>query len=241
MPETLSPVNLGLAEFVSKLVEETSDAILASQYNQLKRNVEFRQGIQLSVEEFANSNVSNSDVWESLFEVFPNVDWKTGSIAPLKDMQFALDRLNIKLDARIDYTPDSKWLDQGIKKIFDRVRLKVAQDNQEILRATAKDGLSKLVIAGGKLTARVSFEASKIEDDTITKIDTPVPQKITTSKNTKEIGKIGTVFISKTNLTNKITTGILPEVRLSVKQASNQSESSNTSIFGEITLEFKTI
>ncbi len=225
-------VELGLAEFIIKLIEETNDAVLVSKSNQLTNNMEILESVNLPVDTFADLYINDYEVDELLLTTFPNNKIMTGASINLECLNSTFAKqLNIALVPKEDFESEFRLTDFGVSKIRKSTKIFLAEKRMDILRQMIKEGIPKLIIDSGALTTKVNFFTTK-QEDYIQKKLTTKSQKVKEETATQRIYspkvKLGTGFDKK-----------LPELRLSVKQPDKTSTSNLT--LGEISIKFRVI
>ncbi len=255
--DSLEIVNLGMAEFIAKLIDETMEAVIDAQNTQNEQIATIRIASLQSIEEFASNNVNDADALDYLTDLIaPNV---LPIVGKTFDLVFFQDKLDmIFADGDFTQTKRSKYItQQGYDAMLLQCKILMSEQKHEMLKALFRDGLPKIVIDNGEITAKVAFTAvTNATSNTTTNTATGGTQKraaIDTKISATTISpsimdtKIldGKTTLIKTLSTDKMTAistdRYLPETKIIIENANQTSNSATTSLFGEVTLRFKTI
>jgi hypothetical protein len=241
MAKVRTPDSLGFAEFAAKLIEETFEAVAASELEQERRNNEFLRAAELDSEAFAELMVPPDAVADELCRLFPSDQTRrphavyTG--APYSPAQAGRPEwpafrglLGIALERR-DYTVSLK---RGIRlkriavdRISRAVRLQLAAGQQDAIRQSLQRGIPRLVVDSGSVSAKLTFQLVRIEDT-----DTPDIRSMLAAPVRPLSEGPGTHFPE------------LHGIRLLVRNANDRSPQSNrlqADVFGEVRITFKTV
>lgn len=241
MPDPL-PGDMGFAEFVSKLIEETFEAVTRSTAEQQSRRAELQQAASLPLTEFARRTVADDQVEALLLALFPSKRAKTRHLAvagtpyrPATDTSpesppFAAE-LGITLgETHLKQSRSSTNISPaGEAAIRSAARELIARSAYESLRATVAQGVPMVQIDHGKIHARLVFRAVTTEDaarpDVKKRIITPL----------KPLGDLGG---PASPLARQLRT-----VRLVVSQADTASQPTGqtTDLLGDVEITFKTV
>lgn len=261
MAETLEKVNLGMAEFIAKLIDETMEAVIDSQMRQAENIAEIKSAAFLPLADYAEKVIADEDATENLKTIFePNPAPQAGStIDPAK----VNDLLGIELNAQhlsfpkltkaaLSKTnlsasrPLPTLTTAGMRYILLAVKIQMAEKHHLILQLLAKDGIPRVVIDNGEINAKVSFTATSLEN--LTSSGSVKKSTGTAGSNWDKIsgGTITTDVNGSTTLlkAEKMSgeyTRYMPAAKLVIENASQTTNSSSTNLFGEITVKFKTI
>lgn len=178
---------LGLAEFIAGLISETFEAISASMEDQLRRKSELSAACRISVPEYAQEFIDESQVDDVIIELFGDGQGKhtiieggiyqpqtstTSEQPALKSM------LGIELEFNSDYAltpiqqdakPSEKQESQialtqaGVDQIRQSILYRLASEQQDMLLNILNTGLPRIAVDKGKILARVSFNVVETE------------------------------------------------------------------------------
>lgn len=255
MAGELIPVNLGFAEFVSKLIEETFEAIVTSQSEQIIKHEEILNSLLLDKEKFAEQYVNQEEV-ENLYTVkggfpigTPFTDLSLAHLLKQYEIPFTPPPLQLKKTTKV-----SSLTQEQLNALKKALQLEIATNKLFVLSEAAKQGLPKLAVDSGEITAKLTFSVAvttenSVQDDKGLKKLTPDTTALTSkplklSSFAKEFVDTDTkeriVLLSKGDKMNGVvanTSEMLSGIRLAVKQ----SNSTNNSVQSEVTIRFKTI
>jgi hypothetical protein len=251
--ESLEKVNLGMAEFIAKLIDETMEAVIDAQNTQNEQLATIRIASLQSLEEFASKNVSDTEAVSYLSNLIaPSILPAVGKIF---DINLFQSKLNITFIAG-DFVLNKRGYyltQQGYDAMVLQCKIMMSEQKHEMLKLLFRDGLPKIVIDNGEITAKVAFTAvsnssSSTKANSVLKtaaIDSKV-DKLTLAPNLMDKKLLdGKTTLIKTNTTDKISKisgdKYLPETKIILENANQSSNSSTTSLYGEVTLRFKTI
>lgn len=177
--DILSPVDLGFAEFVAKLISDVFDATISSQAQQLEKLIELESLLGQSNDEFIDTLLAKdeflSDVELLLSGHFPLDDgehahaiYEGAPYEPGKndvpESPPIADALGIKLGDG-DFKPRAKVLTlQGVTKVYRKAAEPFAIQRRAILKQLVENGLPKLVVDSGKINAKLTFTANQVGD-----------------------------------------------------------------------------
>ena len=251
MAETLEKVNLGMAEFIAKLIDETMEAVIDAQNTQAQQNAAIRNAALMNLEDFAVSNIANDEALIYFKEkISPNA---LPIIGRAFDLNYYKQLFNIEFQS--DEVSISKKSTTLLKPGFDRMmllcKIELSEEKHQIFKQLLKDGLPKIVIDNGEITAKVAFTAvTNSQNATDTKnlkskaIDSSVLTKTPSLSLDSKILDGSTTLI-KANTFDKVSSSYtdkyLPETKIILENANQSSSNSTTSLFGEVTLRFKTV
>lgn len=251
MAETLEKVNLGMAEFIAKLIDETMEAVIDAQNTQAEQNAAIRSSALMSIEEFAQSHISDDIALTYLKEkINPNALPVVGRAFDINyykqlfNVEFQADEVTISKKSTILLKP-------GYERLLLLCKIELSEEKHQIFKQLLKDGLPKIVIDNGEITAKVAFTAVTNSQTTAEtknlKSKTLDSSTITKSPSISLDSKIldGSTTLIKANTFDKVspsyTDKYLPETKIILENATQSSSNSTTSLFGEVTLRFKTV
>lgn len=264
MGDALIPVELGLSAFVAKLIEETFDAIICSNYEQAKKQEEILLNLQKSPEAFAREYVTDTEIFEYLGRVFPGGELKVG--APYKgEMEAKLNALGIVLSVEKKEVAENLVTAQGMLSIRQQIRQQMADERLSMLSKIAAQGMPRVVVDAGQISAKVAFYTNKVETKTVQAQPAPAVQVATTPtvaaaaapapgkiaeatkvQRIREIQEFNTgrslaVILKRGEFLKSQPPAVLPNINISVRQASETASTSSASMVGEVIIKFKTV
>ena len=248
MADTLEKVNLGMAEFIAKLIDETMEAVIDAQNAQNEQIVNIKMAALMPIEDYALAQITDAEALNYLTELyFPNALPIVGKVF---DIPFLQSKLDLEF-TKVDYIASRKGnlLGQsGYNKILLESKIILALPKHEMYKMLLKDGLPKIVIDNGEITAKVAFTAvtNSATNTQVKKSTSSVKDAKMNGTNLTEIKLLdGKNTLIKANISNKdakMNGGkYLPDTKIILENASNSSSSATTSLFGEVTLRFKTV
>lgn len=240
-------VDLGLAEFVAKLISETMDAVTTSLVDQAHKRAALAENAALDLREFAARNVAEAEVDRELGGLFPSEEEGvahtivegarylppgpegTGERPPIRELL----GLSLGRDDLLRSKSGVQLTAAGVARIRDAVRLLVGRSMQESLGAVLREGLPTVVVDSGRIASKVTFEVHELEPEAEAQ---PQP-----SATTPKFARLSRPLIAKQAL--PIESLLPPNVRMVVKQADSKAPQTQASgqVFGEIEITFKTV
>jgi len=236
-----TPVELGFTDFVGKLISDTFDAILTSQASQEERWIELRELLGKSTEDFANEIVSDDAVTAYLTELFPNGDG--GNLIESGLPYQAKNQRKAVLEAppiflTFGYKPSGKQLTKvDVAAIRQLAKNEISQKQFEVLSALMSKGNTRVIVDGGKINAKMTFNILQVEEEEDTS---------TTEASTGTIGVRTDLLFTKSalNYASLAKPLALKNVHFFVKPTSDKDPQSTTvkaNIYSEVEIQFKTI
>lgn len=180
-----TPVDLGFAEFATQLVAELQEAVVAAQAEQDGRCAELAG---VGAEQFARRFVANDQVDAELTRLFPAAGGKGHLIRPglryraagagVAETPPLQGKLGIRFGARDLKTSGKNRTEltpAAVKAVREAVRLRLAEARLKVLRQTAAQGMSRVVVDSGRVNVKLSFrlvdldkvDAQKTKDGTV--------------------------------------------------------------------------
>lgn len=262
MADSLEKVNLGMAEFIAKLIDETMEAVIDSQMRQAENIAEIKSAAFMSLSDYAETNISDEEALNYMKELFspdappaegqvPNIEKiRTLVLVELSPAHVSVPRSTkggTSKPASLTSSRNPAVLNQaGMKFLLSAVKVNMAERHHQILQALAKDGIPRIVIDNGEINAKVSFTATSMEQH---QSSSSQKKGAVTSDSKWQKMNGGTLSMKLNGNTTLIKaekmsgeyTSYLPGTKLVIENASQSSNSSTTNLFGEITVKFKTI
>jgi hypothetical protein len=173
MPDIPVPVEIEFADFIARLITETSEAVIAAQSEQEYRYSEITATATLDAGEFAARYITDQEVDEELAQLFPsNQPDQPHAIfvgAPYKPGATGVNE-SPNLTAALGLTPEHADLHtaragqpatltaSAVSKIRHATRLRLATAHLAILRKTVARGFPLVAVDSGRINAKVSLE-----------------------------------------------------------------------------------
>ncbi|MDD5759251.1 MAG: hypothetical protein PHI06_09230 [Desulfobulbaceae bacterium] len=243
-----TPVEVGFAEFIARLMSEVFDAVITSQVDQEQRYAMMHVAASLSAAEYRNQYISDDDVDAELRRLFPprSVDnehphmiWEKSPYTPAKGEReedppvFAT--IGVTLDKRdIAEVDGGLGLGAGaVQKIIEAVAMTLAEGQLALSRQLVGRGLPRVVVDAGKINGKLTFNLT-------TNSSTPEP----VASTPRAAAVLSRLDIPQASIFSLPKARILPNVKLMVKQAdatSPQSSQVKANVYGEVEITFKTV
>jgi hypothetical protein len=270
MADNLEKVNLGMAEFIAKLIDETMEAVIDSQMRQAENIAEIKSAAFLPLVEYASNVITDDEAKEYLIEIFSPAE----APAPSDSIDIGLieQKLGITLlpehytiprttkstlskapvstkgpvSTKVPIKSAPALTTAGYQFMLLSAKMQMSEKHHLILQLLAKDGIPRVVIDNGEINAKVAFTATSLENTNSNsketksaKITDPKANKMSGGAITKELN--GSTTLLKAEKLSGEYRRYMPAAKLVIENASQTTNSSNTSLFGEITVKFKTI
>lgn len=250
--DNLTPIDMGFAEFVAKLISEVFDAVVTSQAEQQEKLQELHELMALPEEQFVDhllqQNSFLQQVDDLLYAHFPTDKEKQPhgiyAGAPYKpktsrtpESPAIFEQLGVKL-TKSDFDSNDKALTEaGVLKIYRKAATPYAVQKRNIISKLIEQGLSNIVVDSGKINAKLTFSTSMAgsNDEEEDEGSTPEAESERVSQPRLEPNRFNT-NLSRARLASALQpiqpinryVGLLKpdinkQVRLKVKQASNKS------------------
>ncbi len=249
--DNLTPIDMGFAEFVAKLISEVFDAVVTSQAEQQEKLQELHELMALPEELFVDhllqQNSFLQQVDDLLYAHFPTEkEQQPHGIyagAPYKpktsrtpESPAIFEQLGVKL-TKSDFDQSDKVLtEEGVLKVYRKAATPYAVQKRNIISKLIEQGLSNIVVDSGKINAKLTFSTSMTgSNDDDSAEATPEAELANVSQP-----RLNPSLFSSNLSRAHVVTGIQPiqpinryvgllkpdlnkQVRLKVKQASNKS------------------
>lgn len=237
-----TPVELGFTDFVGKLISDTFDAILTSQASQEERWIELRELLGKSTEDFANEIVSDDAVTAFMIELFPNGD---GGHVIEAGLPYQAENLRKGLVESppvfltFGYKPSGKKLTNGdVLAIRQLAKNEISQKQFEVLSALLNKGNTRVIVDGGKINAKMTFNILQVEDEEESSSSTTAS---TVANSVRSNFVLSKSVLSYASLAKPLA---LKNIHFFVKPTSDKDPQSSTvkaNIYSEVEIQFKTI
>lgn len=259
MADVESPVQVGFAEFMARLMSEVFDSVITSQIDQEQRYAEMLASAALTEEAYASQQISDSDVEEEVSGLFPprpedkdkpSAIYYGAPYFPDKKNQIEspplLAVLGIKLNKEdLMAEGEGLFLTQGaVDAVSGQVRIKMAEIHLGLVKQIISRGLPRVVVDSGRINGKLTFHLTEstqnqaIESETRENAVPAMEAKVGSMARASVLGASGKSIFTLPKAR------ILPNVKLMVKQAddtSPQSSQVKANVYGEVEITFKTI
>jgi hypothetical protein len=254
MPDEIpQPGELGFAEFVTTLIAETFASVVSAQTDQEQRHAELIAAAEADVETFARTSVDDTAVDAALAQLFPDAEHEHAARidAPYRpaDPDAGIteeppfeERLGVNLE-RDDYvlSDNSRLKPSGVEKIRAAAALRIAAQQQVLLRETMRRGIPRVLVDSGHVTAKLTFSISPTQP-------AAEPAPPTGARNLivplEPLSRIGFIRTSRLEEIGHLRPEVLDRVRLVVRQADERAPETarlRADVFGEVEVTFKTV
>lgn len=177
MSDAQMPVDIGLKEFVSTLIDSVFESVLSARHGQEQQLAELDAALSIPEQDYAVGYVRDEDVEALLCEWFPapdapnshrviagmNLTWdpKTPGRIVLNDLHGNVEIALSSPDytgAKKDNTSEGVSLTQaGVSHIYDAARLRIARRQRASMQQVRAQGIPRIVIDAGKINAKLQF------------------------------------------------------------------------------------
>ena len=243
MAEILIPTDMGFAEFVAKLIQETFEAVVTAQSEQEQRQAQLADLAALSPEEFASRFIADEEVDAELGRLFPtdtpsqpHAIFLGARFQPLlrdtpetPPIRAVLGVELLRSDYRVTRRRRITSLKpEAVDKVKSAVRLRLTAVRLAAIREAVARGIPQVIVDSGRINAKLTFQIIRTEDT-----ETPEIR----SRLVAPLKPLGLLTISPT-------AEALANIRLTVRQADEkapQTTQLQVNVFGEVEITFKTI
>lgn len=173
--DVITPVDMGFAEFVAKLISDVFDAIISAKVDQQEKLLELEKIVAQPEELFVNYLLDDDQFINQVDEVlkayFPDEDpskihsvYKGSSYIPgdsnISESPNYFERLGIQLGDG-DFQPRAhKLTEQGVLKIYRKAAEPLAILKRSVFLKILEEGLNKLVVDSGTINAKLNFSTT---------------------------------------------------------------------------------
>ena len=247
---------LDLSEFVSKLIQDTFNAITISSKEQAEVYYELKRLTDLDFDSFREKYILQSDVETKLLEMFP-----------LQDASEDLHCINVGLPYQyniqtkeefpalqndLDYisSNDQKKLklltEETVNEVYKAVKDLLAQQQYNAFQDIMSRGIPRVMVDSGRILAKISLNYSVTEETE--------ESKASVTEANSEISREDAVY--KTNIASSSKAKYLQEqllrrdltaklsrtrVGVTIPNATTETSTTNSSLWGEIEIKFKSV
>ena len=229
MPSLPTPVEMGFAEFVAKLVLETFDAVVSSQVEQERGGRELVDAASLAPEAYAERFLAAGAEDAELARLFPPPDethpsaiFEKGPYQPATPATPEAPPVGAVLGLALRPEEDfaGKALTaRGVERIRLAVRLRLAGDQVAALQRLVARGFPRIVVDSGRISAKLTFQVTQ-ESPARAGVRSPRASAPAPGRR------------------------LLPAYKLTVRQADERSPQAGqlkVDVFGEVEVTFKTV
>lgn len=258
--EILSPIELGFAEFVAKLISEIFDATISSQAQQQEKLIELNNMLMQPEENFLQALLEQDyfiqevdlllqgyfpvDDDHALHAIYEGAPYQAAK-GNTPEQPALLEKLGLSLNAGDINSKKKQLTQQGVNKIYQKAGQPLAVQKRAIFKQLVENGLPNIAVESGKINAKLTFNTN-VSNHASNTGDTPKAATAKTASAIKaaSINKHFAPLQPVNRLVGLIKPNINNQVRLTVKQASNKSPQdtqATANIFSEVEIHFKTI
>ncbi|WP_022664485.1 hypothetical protein [Desulfospira joergensenii] len=258
MADLETPVQVGFAEFIARLMSEVFDSVITTQVDQEERYARMVTSAALTEEEYADLHIGDDEAAEETALLFPprsGIDkeqetclYAGSPYFPAKGDQEEnppfLSVLGMSLEkADLEKGEKGPILTQtGADRILDRIRLNLASRHLGIVRQIMARGLPRVLVDSGRINGKLTFHLTETTQET----DSQTPGDLSAAP-ARDLSSLSRASLGTTGIKSVFTlpkARILPNVKLMVKQAddtSPQSTQVKANVYGEVEITFKTV
>ncbi len=259
MADVESPVQVGFAEFMARLMSEVFDSVITSQIDQEQRYAEMLASAALTEEAYASQQISDSDVAGEVSGLFPprpedkdkpSAIYSGSPYFPDKKNQIEspslLAVLGIKLNKEdLMAEGEELFLTQGaVDAVSGHVRIKMAEIHLGLVKQIISRGLPRVVVDSGRINGKLTFHLTESTQNQALESETRETVAPGMEAKVGSMAKASVLSASGKSIFTLPKARILPNVKLMVKQAddtSPQSSQVKANVYGEVEITFKTI
>lgn len=256
-----TPVEVGFAEFVARLMSEVFDSVITSQVDQEQRYAEMYAAASLSEDEYGRRNIADEDVAVELAGLFPSrQEDESGESAVYAGASYqpagSDESENPPLKAVLGITLNKNDLreDDGhffltpaaVDIVVSATRKLMAARLLGVVKQIMARGLPRVVVDSGRVNGKLTFHLTT-GNETEAGVESDEPG-ITAAAAAPVIPRAAVVrafpFDGIKNVFTIPKARILPNVKVMVKQADDRSPQSSqvkANVYGEVEITFKTI
>ena len=262
MPDDImSPIELGFAEFVAKLISEIFDATISSQVQQQDKLLELQNMLLQPESVFLDAMLSQeyfirevdlllegyfpSDSDQLVHAIHEDAPY-TPAKANQKEKPPIKERLGIDLGSG-DFLPRKNQLTlQGVSKIYRKAGEPLAIQKRAIFRQLVENGLPSIVVESGKINAKLTFSTAQAGQSEATEAVSDGTRNVALANSVTQplARRLASPIQPLNRYVGLLKPNLTDQVRLTVKQASNKSPQdtqAKANIFSEVEIHFKTV
>lgn len=225
-----TPIELGFAEFVAKLISDVFDATVSSQLEQQEKLLELQAMLSQSDDDFVDVLLSRADFIEQvdllLQGYFPGKQseelhaiYEGAPYQPAKgdapEQPAVFEKLALKLTDG-DFKPRNKSLtEQGVMAIYKAAAKPLAAQKRGLLIQMIESGFPSIVVDSGKINAKLTFNTTQLNqgaDNSDSESSTQPSGRINnlSSSSTERLGRVNLSSRFNERISSRLVTPIQP-------------------------------
>lgn len=243
-----TPIEVGFAEFIARLMSEVFDSVITSQVDQEQRYATMYAAASLTTDEFRRQHIGDDDINAELSHLFPprpvdkdrpHMIWTKSPYAPAKgeaeENPPVFAQAGVRLTKQDLAEGDGGLLlgPSAVQKISEAVAMALAEGQLNIAKHLVSRGLPRVVVDAGRINGKLTFNLTTNSQ----------PQEVAASTPRTSVAA-SRLNILTNSLFSLPKARILPNVKVMVKQAdatSPQSSQVKANVYGEVEITFKTV
>lgn len=243
-----TPVEVGFAEFIARLMSEVFDAVISIQVDQEQRYAMMHVAASLSAAEYRNQYVGDDEVEAELGRLFPprpedreqpHMIWEKSPYLPGKGdgeeepPVFAATGVTLTKKDLVDGDGGLALGPDAVRKITEAVAMRLAEGQLVRSRQLVGRGLPRVVVDAGRINGKLTFNLTT---------DSSTPEPVASTP--RAAAGLSRLAMPAASIFSLPKARILPNVKLMVKQAdatSPQSSQVKANVYGEVEITFKTV
>jgi hypothetical protein len=242
----MSPTQLDLTEFVSKLIHDTFNAIAISSKEQAEIYFELTRLAALDYETFTMTYIKNEAVDDELSRLFPLTGDRAHPHAIHEGAPYSVDTETHDeqpdLKNVLGYETDKKQRESNtltaktVTEVRDFVRDLLARQHYTAFKEIVRRGIPRVIIDSGRILAKLSLKATETDNGSNgTGGETAVTPHAAASSFTA--GALNKALISR-NIATKIAR---TRIDVSLPDPSSAGTQTTASLWGEVEIKFRTV
>jgi len=259
MADIETPVQVGFAEFIARLMSEVFDSIITSQVDQEERYAQLYATVALDEQAYARQYIDPADVAAEVSVLFPSrkqdkdntsAIYEGSPYFPGREDQtesppvMAVIGLQLAEETLVKEGKNFFLAPSAVAAVHGQVQVQMATKHLEIARQIISRGLPRVVVDSGRVNGKLTFHLT--ESSPGQPAESAAAEPIAAAEKTGEspMERIYATADSAKSVFALPRVRILPNVKLLVKQAddtSPQSSQVNANVYGEVEITFKTI
>ena len=169
MPEPITnPVELGFSEFVSKLISDTFEAVIASSLSQEENWIQLNDLLSKELEVFTDLTVDESMVENEVIRLFPD---GSGGTTIVENEKYQGPNENEErteappIEMLTGYKPKrNKLSGKDVVTIYKLIKTQLGKKQYEVLSLVFSKGATKVIVDAGKINAKLNFEILQVKE-----------------------------------------------------------------------------
>lgn len=249
-----SHADLDLTEFVSKLIQDTFNAITISSKEQAEVYYELKRLTALDFDEFREKYIIQSDIDAKLSELFPLEDNSQGlhainvglpylynfkSKEEMPALETILDHNSSDLQKKSNYLSQ-----QTVTEVNDLVKDLLANQQYSSFQDIMSRGVPRVIIDSGRILAKVSLNYAITEETEAN--NSASAEKVSAAMKGLSIAKV-TAITANSQINDKIRYQNIAaklaktRVGVTIPNPANEATIQSSSLWGEIEIKFKAV